>query len=293
MKQISNILVPTDFSELDNNAIETAVSMALRHQAVLHLLHITGIGSTAEAGKRLQQIVKNLRAKYGIRAEWLQKKGRLEDVVKALTRKGIIDIVVMGTTGAAGFREFLGGSRALNMIRMSEVPLLSIPRSSQTRSFRRILFPIRVSKEFLDKYHFVESIIEKNGSELVIAGLTGPGEKYNLGPDDEKILALGESLRSKGVRFHTVHYQTENKGKKLLELASEFSADLIVINASLEYKWRQEFITTYTQYVVDQSPVPVLSIRDQEPEMNFDEKLKAEIRNAYQPALETSAFFAD
>ncbi|MEO6219545.1 MAG: universal stress protein [Ginsengibacter sp.] len=38
--QIKNILVPIDFSEVANNALEVALAMANRHNAEIHLLHI-------------------------------------------------------------------------------------------------------------------------------------------------------------------------------------------------------------------------------------------------------------
>lgn len=38
--QIKNILVPIDFSEPVNNALEVAIAMANRHNADIHLLHV-------------------------------------------------------------------------------------------------------------------------------------------------------------------------------------------------------------------------------------------------------------
>ena len=285
MKQLQHILMPTDFSELADHALQTALAICRQHQACLHLLHVPDNGDKEKARDKLDQLAEEIRKKEGIRVEVHVQDPELADVIRRMTQSGYIDLVVMGNKGAAGFREFLGGSRTLKMVRVSEVPLLTVPPNKKISSFRKILFPVRVSKNFLHKFHLLEPLIDKEETELVIVGLTKPGEKYNLGPEDERILALGETLRRKGIIFRTAYFSTENMGHQLLELADTENADLIVINASLEYKWRQEFIAPYTQYVVDHARIPVLSVRDAEPEIHLDEQLKERIRKAGETGL--------
>ena len=45
----------------------------------------------------------------------------------------------------------------------------------------------------------------------------------------------------------------------MLEVCDAINADLIVINATLDYKWTQFFVGPYTQQVVNHAKVPVLS----------------------------------
>jgi len=57
---------------------------------------------------------------------------------------------------------------------------------------------------------------------------------------------------------------------------------LIVINASLDYKWRQFFIGPYTQQVINHAKVPVLSIRTSNAASAFADAVKEEIVNLQQ-----------
>ena len=69
----------------------------------------------------------------------------------------------------------------------------------------------------------------------------------------------------------------KNYAKKVLELAKKEKVDLIVINASLDYKWRQFFVGPYAQQVVNHAQVPVLSIRSVNAASAFEDAVQEEI----------------
>ncbi|MFZ9388472.1 MAG: universal stress protein [Chitinophagaceae bacterium] len=303
MKEIKNILLATDFSELSGNAQSTAIAMCKRQKAVLHLLHIMENRPVSSkkvpepdikgkpklpaeaAADQLARVESDIREKEGIEVVSYLESGIPEDLIREKAESLNCDLIVMGTRGASNFREFFNGSKACNVIKHTTIPVLTIPGKKKINDFKKILFPIRVTRGILAKYHFIEPIIDKNHSELYIAGLSLPGGEYNLGPEDENILELGRSLRTRNTKFNSEFFVCRNYAKKVLDLAKKEKVDLIVINASLDYKWRQFFLGPYTQQVVDHSGVPVLSIRDPKPKINFAETVKGEIRNAYQDSM--------
>jgi nucleotide-binding universal stress UspA family protein len=295
---IKNILVPTDFSELSADATGTAVAMCKRHNATLHILHVVEnrfLSAPPDANmaavyivpelektgaENLAELEKKIKSKQGVNIVTYLEFGNPSDVIRDKAMDLSVDLIVMGTHGASGLREFFIGSNAYNVIKNTTIPVLTIPGKKKIMDFKRILFPIRATKGIMDKYDFVAPIIEKNNAELIIAGLSLPGEAYNLGPFDEEIRELGKSLRLNHTHFKSEHFVCKNYAKKVLELSKKEKADLIVINASLDYKWRQFYIGPYTQQVVNHSKVPVLSIRTINPASAFAETVKEEIRKS-------------
>ncbi|NJO24531.1 MAG: universal stress protein [Bacteroidia bacterium] len=122
--QIKNILVPIDFSEASNNALQMAIAMANRHKAAIHLLHIVqpqlivdpaGLHTAVPGIEQtlLQDAKENIEKHKAI----IQKTNQL--VVSTHVEIGTVaicisnyvlndkkDLVVMGTHGTSGWSEF-------------------------------------------------------------------------------------------------------------------------------------------------------------------------------------------
>lgn len=297
---IKNILVPTDFSEVADNALSTAIEMCKRQKAALHLLHVVEnrfVIGPPEAGMVELDILRENEASGWQNLSGLQRElkeqgfdnvkihlafGNPADAIRDKAIELNADIIVMGTHGASGMREFFIGSNAYSVIKNTTTPVLTIPGKTKTTDFKKILFPIRATKGIISKYDFVEPIIEKNNAKLFIVGLSLPGEVYKLGPLNEEIRELGKSLRINKTQFKSEYFVCKNYAKKVLELSKKEKVDLIVINASLDYKWHQFFIGPYTQQVINHSKVPVLSIRNMNAVSAFADTVKEEMANVAQ-----------
>jgi nucleotide-binding universal stress UspA family protein len=296
---IKNILVPVDFSELSANAIVTAVSMCKRHEATLHILHVVEnrfLIAPPEANMAAIYVIPELEKTGAENLSELEKKIKTKHIVNIITHlefgnppdeirdKAIsisADLIVMGTHGASGMREFFIGSNAYNVIKNTTIPVLTIPGNKKVRDFKKILFPIRATKGIMDKYDFIEPIIEKNNAELIIVGLSLIGEIDTPYDKNSEIKEFSKKLKLTDTAFTSQYFVCNNYAKKVLEVAKKEKVDLIVINASLDYKWRQFFVGPYTQQVVNHSKVPVLSIRSMNAASAFAEAVKEEIRNAH------------
>ncbi len=294
---IQNILLPTDFSELSTNALGTAIAMCKRHQATLHLLHVVenrflivpreaynaAIYLIPEleksAAERLGDLAERVKTKHLIK---IQTHLEFNNPADAIREKGIelgCDLIVMGTHGASGFREFFIGSNAYAVIKNTTIPILTIPGKKKIKEFKKILFPIRANGGILDKYEFIEPIIEKNNAELIVLGLSLSSEMFNPNEKKAEIIELGRRLGIHETKFKSEFFVCKNYAKKVLEIGRKEKADLVVINASLDYNWRQFFVGPYAQQVVNHSKIPVLTIRNKKAESELEEAVKEETIN--------------
>ncbi len=278
---IRHILVPIDFSAASLNALDTAVAMTKRHAAKLTLLHVVNESILSyhhadvlpitsaipmiemmrdEAQEMLRQITDDVIEQHGIEVQGETTQGFVpSEICKSAERFGA-DLVVMGTHGASGFREFFMGTNAYAVVKHAPCPVLTVPPNGKWESFSRILFPVRDTPGALEKYDFLRKIIRQNKAVLHVLGIPDTNSPSSENWVEKSILKLKDKLRDDEVECQTQHLKpTEQVAKEVLHLAQK--TDLIAITATLDYGIRDFFVGPYTQQIVNHAQVPVLSIR--------------------------------
>jgi len=154
---ITNILVPTDFSEVATNALKYAVGLAIQSNSTIYLLHVKSfpvMDSTfptelyATLIDEMETISKNglekmrstllepSKVKYKLHSVT----GFINDEIEKNGKENEIDLIIMGTTGASGLAELLVGSNAASVVGRSEIPVLVIPPSAHFTAIKQILY---------------------------------------------------------------------------------------------------------------------------------------------------------
>jgi universal stress protein A len=147
---ITRILVPTDFSETSDAALEWAKTIAETLGASLHLLHVfedpflTGAFATVDAyapiapatGAALLQDVTEQLA-HRLSAEEKARFRATEEIVTGISGPAIIDyarhqdidLIVMGTHGRTGMAHLLMGSVAERVVRLAPCPVMTVHKN--------------------------------------------------------------------------------------------------------------------------------------------------------------------
>lgn len=283
---IKKILLPTDFSDLAGNALHTAIAVSKRHNAELHVLHVVEnrllvappdaalatiyvVPEMEDKGmENLKKLAKVVELKHNMIIKIHLEFGEPADAIRDKAIELDADIIITGTHGTSGFREFFIGSTAYSLIKNTTIPVLTIPGKKKVKDFNKILFPIRAANGIMEKYDFIKPVIEKNNSELIILGLSLNSEIFNIEDRKKELLQLGSSLGINSTKFSSEFQVCKNYAKNVLVAAKKNKVDLIVINATLDYSWNQFFIGPYAQQIVNHAKVPVLSIRIADPLVN-------------------------
>lgn len=146
-RPIRSILVPTDFSEDAELAIDAAHRLLapLEQAARLVLLHAynlpieyTAYGpiptsvnylkdTGLEAERRLEETRERL-LREGLAVETVAREGDPADVIDDEARKRGVDLIAMGTHGGSALRHLLIGSTAARVIQHSPCPVMTIRR---------------------------------------------------------------------------------------------------------------------------------------------------------------------
>jgi nucleotide-binding universal stress UspA family protein len=146
------ILVPTDRSDPARRALEQAADLAARYDATITTLHVVDTREL-DGGSEMDERTAAAQAELDAAIDDLD----LEPTPEAVVRAGIpseeildyadesgMDLIVMGTHGRTGVRRYLLGSVAEKVVRLSDVPVLSVHPAEVdvgTVPFERILVP--------------------------------------------------------------------------------------------------------------------------------------------------------
>ena len=143
------ILVPTDGSELSTPAVEMALDLAEIHDATLHVLYIvdqpvsvSGMGegfsgldelldALEEKGTKATKAVVEQASERNIETTAAVRRGNPHDDILSYATEHEIDVIVMGTHGRTGVKRALLGSVTENVVRHSEIPVLTVHRDPE------------------------------------------------------------------------------------------------------------------------------------------------------------------
>ena len=147
---IDRILVPTDFSECARAALGQAVSLARQHRAELHLLHVMTshdedpyslvyqVSDRNEiyrrqqdlCGAKLDQLLGAERTAGLAVARHLRRAFSVAPAILDFAAEEGIDFLVSGAHGRRGWRRFLLGSVAEEVVRLASCPVLELSAPS-------------------------------------------------------------------------------------------------------------------------------------------------------------------
>ncbi|GAB5541053.1 MAG: universal stress protein [Sandaracinaceae bacterium] len=142
MPEIRRILVPVDFSEPSENALDYAIELAAKFGADVQAIHayqlpvyalpdgamMAGPEFTTKVTAELQKALEELASrKSGVKLETHLLEGIPYKEVVRMTEELDADLVVMGTHGRTGLKHLLLGSVAERVVRSSKVPVITVP----------------------------------------------------------------------------------------------------------------------------------------------------------------------
>lgn len=269
---IQNILVPMDLSETSLNALHTAVSLAKKHRADVHLLYVEealpgAFDSHADVFLSSQAnmdvliaLAGSVNQAEGILPTVMEEEG---NVVECIIRAGIktqCDLIVMGTHGASGFRDGFIGTNAYNVIKYSACPVLTIPPKRKFTSFKKILFPIKpISGAFLP-YDVASHFLASN-SLIDVLGLSYLKIERETDVLDKIVEEFRDRWENEKVKIQTAWSQGTSVANDILQFAQQTAPELIVLTSVLDAIPKANFIGPNAQKVINGSRVPVLHIK--------------------------------
>ncbi len=274
---MKKILVPTDFSEEAENAAEVAAFLAKKNGAEIYLLHVMeiptyesnyvfqtyqdipeGLFLMKQAKQRFQEFLKKPFFK-GVRViEAIQFERTYENIVKQAKEKEI-DLIVMGSHGASGFKEMFVGSNTERVVRLASCPVFTVKHKMSEKEIDDVVFASDFSSEVYNAFVKIQQVVELFEAKLHILKVNTPNAFQSSKDSKEQMEDFAKYFELSDYEIHI--YNDESVEQGILNFADEIDADLVSL-ATHGRKGLSHLINgSLAEDVANHSTRPVLSMR--------------------------------
>jgi nucleotide-binding universal stress UspA family protein len=279
-REIKKILIPVDFTEYGEVALDEAAKLANLAKAEIFLIHVIESNpfmaipvreshlmfpTDADIEKYVQEsmniLSKSFKKSSGITPHINITTGRVYSEIIRFSEENQIDLIMMGTHGASGYKEVFIGSNAQRVVTISEIPVLTIQHKKAVSGFRNILIPIDNALHSREKVNIAMLISNLFGAKIHLIGLLQSDDKQESNSIKIKLESVEKLIEADNLPFHTTLVHGTNLAQEAMSYAEKENCDLIVINTGHESKITGVFLGAFAQQIVNHSAVAVLSFR--------------------------------
>jgi nucleotide-binding universal stress UspA family protein len=272
--KISSVLAPVDLSESSLNALDTAVNIAKKHQALLQILYvdennfqamddISSIYTSNNINNAdvINALVGAIQHKHDIKPVVLTEEGNVADTIIKTSLLNHTDLIVMGSHGASGYRDGFIGNNTYSVIKHAACPVLSVPPRKKLNGLRRILFPIRPVTGALMPYEIVSRFTNPD-AVMEVLGITYRMIIETAGSVLDTIVGeIKDQLKKDQVTAKSLWIEGQGIADEIVRYANKTNPDLIVVTSALDVTSKPRYIGPHAQRIIHCSKVPVLSIK--------------------------------
>jgi nucleotide-binding universal stress UspA family protein len=249
--QLKNILFCTDFSPLMDLSLAYAADLARHFGAKLYALHVRNPddyvivfpeGGSIPPGFTVEQATKKLNALLGplsdIDGEVLVEEGKVWPTIGTVIEKNAIDLVVVGTRGRTGLTKLVLGSRAEEIFRRAQCPVLTVgPHSAhvQRDSIQQILYATDFTPESAAAAPYAISLAQEYQAGLTLLHVIVDPTKGDL-VQPQELRASSERLLHElvpsGAEFWSdIHFEVKQGpvAETIMDVAEVRKVDLVVL----------------------------------------------------------------
>ncbi|MCE3226128.1 MAG: universal stress protein UspE [Bacteroidetes bacterium] len=292
---IKKILVPTDFSETAANALRQAIYLAKLNKADIKLLHVvnpvytTGSELTLpysqsffnkikrDVATHLKKIAADVKEAAGCKISCDVKMGNVGEVVNFISKKEKFDLVLMGTHGTSGVKEFFVGSNAYKVVHNASCPVITVQRKTKS-GFKNIILPIRLGLHSRQKVDYVVELAKIYGATVHIVGFTDLKSSNKKDKLKNYVKQVEKYLKKLKIDFKSTTIFEDNFTKEILDYAKKNKGDLISVMNNNRLSLDNLLKGPFAKQFVNHSDIPVMSVPLKEnDEMGFSPYLSGQM----------------
>ena len=180
-----HILLPTDFSDNAASAANYALKLYQNQPCTFYLLHTWSFSNTTnrtyitttyietqkeEAQNRLIELKDKIQTQSTNKDHEFKtifSTDSLIDAIETAIKAHDVNLVIMGTKGATGAKEFLFGSNTVNILsKMRHCPLMVIPEAYEYTKPEQMAFPTDFNRFYGEELNFILQLSKLNDSRL-------------------------------------------------------------------------------------------------------------------------------
>ncbi|MFL0353657.1 universal stress protein [Xanthomarina sp. GH4-25] len=276
---MKKIIVPVDFSEFSEYALEAASFLARKNNAeilALHMLEIsTAVINKADNIKQLESLffLKLAEKKFkeflnkdylkDIKVTPIVKHFKVFSEVNEVAKENQADLIVMGSQGASGIKEVLVGSNTEKVVRHSDIPVLVIKHNPILMEFENMVFACDFTEEAVQQYLRAKEMAKKLDSKMHLVYVNMPGTKFRSSAEIEKQVATFLRKADGGIeKMNEVNYVNDYSIEEgILNFSNIIGADVIAVATHGRKGVAHFFEGSISEDIANHSTLPVMTFK--------------------------------
>jgi len=255
------ILVPTDFSQVAEYALQHAVRVSGVVKEPITILHIVkSDADKAEAEVKLEKTVRGIKEKYGVDIIPVIRTGNIFTDISLVADEVQASFVVMGSSTIKEMDENKV-SWVLKVITSCKVPFITIQEPPVNKRYDEVVFPVDFTLENQEKHKWISYFSDFYLSRFhLVKPKTSDPEL--LAKIDINMASARRFLDQKGAKF--IEYTVPGLKpyeQEILSLAANIRADLIILMTTPLDQEGRFMVDPMEQYILANADhIPVMCI---------------------------------
>ena len=276
---MKKIIVPIDFSNHSEYALKTAAILAKKNNATVYALHMLDMQevSLTESENNQQEktvfFLKLAEKKFkdflvkdyleGIKLVPIIKNFKVFSEINAIAEDVKADLIIMGSHGVSGLKEFFVGSNTEKVVRFSKLPVLIIKNEMVNTDFSDVVVATDFSEESIPAFKEMLKSLDffKARKHLLYVNL--PNEEFKTTSEME-LLANNFLMKAEGNidRLINVNYVCERTVENgILNFSNAVGADLISVITHGRKGLSHIFAGSIAEDIANHSTLPIMTIK--------------------------------
>ena len=276
---MKKIIVPVDFSEHSNYALQAAAILAEKYDAEIIALHMLEISETilTKGESALQNetvfFIKLAEKKFNefleqdyldkVKVTPIVKHFKVFSEVNDVAKEHNADLIVMGSHGSSGLKEIFVGSNTEKVVRHADIPVLVVKNQPTTLSFDNIVFASDFSENSVTPYLNASQLFSQLGSKMHLLHVNTPGDNFKSSHEIEQTVAEflkkadGDLSQLDNVKY--VSDYTVEKG--VLNFANVAGADAIAVATHGRTGFTHFLAGSISEDIANHAALPVITFK--------------------------------
>ncbi|WP_158840944.1 universal stress protein [Polaribacter sp. L3A8] len=276
---MKKIIVPIDFSKHSEYALKTAALLAKKYNATvyaLHMLDMQEVSLTESENNQQEKAIYFLKLaekkfKHFLVKEYLEgvklvpiiKHFKVFSEINAIAEEVKADLIIMGSHGVSGLKEFFVGSNTEKVVRFANLPVLIVKNEMINTDFSDIVVATDFSEESIPAFKSMLKAVDFLNARKHILYVNLPNEEFKTTSEMEA-LANNFLLKAEGNidRMINVNYVCDRSVEKgILNFSNAVGADLISVITHGRKGISHIFAGSIAEDIANHSTLPILTIK--------------------------------
>lgn len=285
---MKKILVPTDFSETADNAVNIALEIAQKSKATIYFFHTVNTTinwsntqlsvpskpiSVQKQKEMYPEVSKQIAAAQAKLSELSNRAAKMKvdskiELGNNLFHEGLgrfadknkIDLIVMGTHGVSGVKEAFLGSNALKVIRTSNVPVLTVKHKHKSFKIKTLIYASDFEETKANKnIERVKAFASFFGASIHFVYINTPVGFEDSAYTMAKIHKIAKD--NKLSKYYAQIYNDFTVERGIGNMSEMLQADMIALSTHGYSGFRHFINNNVAENVANHARVPVLTFR--------------------------------